>query len=302
MRRPAWIVEPALSHNAGRAAAPIRRIMRAVIFDLHTHTTASDGSLTPSELVNFAHERGVGVLAVTDHDTVAGCAEAADAASKDLSVICGIEFSTTWSGRSIHIVGLNVDPDSKALLDGVNEQQRARDSRAREIGRRLTRLGIDDPYPAARRMAGDAAIGRPHFAALLVDAGVVRDTATAFRKYLGAGKLGDVTLGWAGLEDVISWIHAAGGIAVIAHPAKYKMTMTKLKLLVADFVEAGGDAIEVVCGHQTPDVTRRLADVARDFELAASIGSDFHHPGQSWSHPGSCGQLPKDVRPVWESW
>ncbi len=278
------------------------RIMRAVIFDLHTHTTASDGALTPTELVHLAHEHGVDVLAVTDHDTVAGCAEAMDASEKNLNIVPGIEFSTTWAGRSIHIVGLNVDPENPELLSGVKEQQCTRDARAREIGRRLTRLGIDDPYPAVSQTAGDAAIGRPHFAAHLVDKGVVKDTATAFRKYLGSGKLGDVKLGWAALADVIAWIHAASGVAVLAHPAKYKMTMTKLRLLAADFVAAGGDGIEVVCGQQTPDVTRRLADVARDLDLAASIGSDFHHPAQSWSRPGSCGLLPKDLRPVWESW
>lgn len=276
--------------------------MRAVVFDLHTHTTASDGSLRPSELVRLAQEQGVGVLAVTDHDTVAGCAEAEDASCGSIRIVAGIEFSTTWSGRSIHVVGLNVDPESRELLEGVHEQQRARDARAREIGRRLTRLGIDDPYPAVLRMAGDGTIGRPHFAAHLVDVGAVRDTATAFRKFLGAGKLGDVKLGWAALSDVIAWIHSAGGTAVLAHPAKYKLTRTRLRLLVADFVAAGGDGIEVVCGQQTPDVTQRLADIARDFDLAASIGSDFHRPGQSWSRPGSCGYLPKHVRPVWESW
>ena len=295
-------MEPALSHNAGRAVPPIGRIMHAVIFDLHTHTTASDGSLTPTELVHLSRERGVDVLAVTDHDTVAGCAEARKVSGDGINVIGGIEFSTTCSGRSIHVVGVNVDTENADLLDGVQLQQRARKARAREIARRLTRLGIDDPYSAFAQRAGDAAIGRPHFAAHLVHAGVVKDTATAFRKYLGAGKIGDVKLGWAALEDVTSWIHAAGGVAVLAHPAKYKMTKTRLRLLVEEFAAAGGDGIEVVCGQQTPDVTRRIADIARDFDLCASIGSDFHHPGQSWSHPGCCGELPKGVRPVWESW
>lgn len=273
-----------------------------MIYDLHTHTTASDGSLTPEQLLRLARESGVDVLAITDHDTVAGCVAAAEALEQAPRVVPGIEFSTTWSGRSIHVVGLNVDPEHPELLQGVRQQQRAREERAREIGRRLTRLGIDDPYPEVARAAADAAIGRPHFAAHLIDAGVVKDTATAFRKYLGAGKLGDVKLGWAELADVVAWIHAAGGVAVLAHPVKYRMTMTKLRLLVADFVATGGDGIEVVCGQQTPDITRRLSDIARDFDIAASIGSDFHHPGASWSRPGCSGELPTGVRPVWESW
>ncbi len=276
--------------------------MRAVIFDLHTHTTASDGSLSPTELVQLAHERGVGVLAVTDHDTVAGYAEAASAVGAGPEIVAGIEFSTTWSGRGVHIVGLNVDPDHPALLRGVEQQQRARDERAREIGRRLARLGIDDPYPAVKRIAGDAVIGRPHFAAYLVEQGVVKDVATAFRKHLGPGKRGDVRTGWAGLEQVIAWIHSAGGVAVLAHPAKYKMTMTKLQSLATDFVTAGGDGIEVVCGQQTADVTRKMSGIANDFDLAASIGSDFHHPAQAWSRPGACGRLPRGLHPVWESW
>ncbi len=273
-----------------------------MIYDLHTHTTASDGSLTPAELLCLAKENGVGVLAITDHDTVAGCLAAADSLADAPRLVTGIEFSTTWSGRSIHVVGLNVDAVNPELRRGIELQQRAREIRAREISRRLTRLGIDDPYASVKRAAGTAAVGRPHFATHLVEAGIVKDTATAFRKYLGAGKLGDVKTGWASLTDVIAWIHSAGGVAVLAHPAKYRMTTTKLRLLVGDFAEAGGDGIEVVCGQQTADVTRKLVGIAEDFGLAGSIGSDFHHPGQSWSRPGCSGELPKGVRPVWESW
>lgn len=276
--------------------------MRLVIYDLHTHTTASDGSLEPGELARLADERGVGVLAITDHDTVAGYAEAARAANSPLKVVAGIEFSTSWAGRGIHVLGLNVDPEHPKLRSGIEVQQRARDDRARKIARRLTRLGIDDPYPAVRQIAGSAPIGRPHFAAHLVELGVVKDVRTSFRKYLGPGKPGDVRTGWSSMDDVIAWIHAAGGKAVIAHPSKYRMTMTKLRELTAEFAVAGGDAIEVVCGQQSAAVTNQLARLAADFDLAASIGSDFHHAGQTWSLPGSCGILPKNVRPVWESW
>ncbi len=242
------------------------------------------------------------MLAITDHDTIAGYLAAAEAPDDGPKLVAGIEFSTTWAGRSIHVLGLNVDAESPELQHGVSKQQAVRGSRAREIASRLTRLGIDDPYDAVREAAGTAGIGRPHFAAHLVESGVVKDVATAFRKYLGAGKPGDVKHGWADLDQVIAWIRAAGGDPVLAHPAKYKLTSTKLRLLIADFVEAGGTGIEVVCGQQSRDTTRRLAEIAKSFDLAASIGSDFHHPDLAWSQPGCCGDLPEDLRAVWQSW
>lgn len=270
--------------------------------DLHTHTNASDGALSPNELLELAAENLVDLLAITDHDTLQAYADLDTQQSKSVTIVAGIELSTAWSGRGIHVVGLNIDPENEILQRGVELQQQARQARAREIANRLTRLGIDNPYDAVRVLAGNAGIGRPHFAQHLVTTGVVRDRRTAFTKYLGAGKLGDVKQCWATLDDVISWIRAAGGDAVLAHPNKYKLTSTKLRLLLAEFVDIGGTAIEVVCGRQHESVTRQLADLARDFGLAASCGSDFHDPGNVWSRPGGFPPLPASLRMVWESW
>jgi len=176
------------------------------------------------------------------------------------------------------------------------------DDRAKIIAEKLTRLNIENPYAAVKALAGGAGIGRPHFARHLVDIGKVRDVQAAFRKYLGNGKIGDVTQGWASMTDVIDWIITAGGVPVLAHPDKYKFTMTKLRALLADFSESGGLGVEVVCGRQEPDLTRRLAEMAIDFGLLASTGSDFHHPDNKWSRPGGFPALPDNVIPVWDKW
>lgn len=273
-----------------------------MIFDLHTHSDASDGSLPARELLILAAENNVDVLSITDHDTVAAYERIDSGCPPSLTLIPGIELSTTWSGRGVHVVGLNIDPSNLQIRRGIEQQQSARQKRAEKIAGRLTKIGIDDSLNEVQTMANGAGIGRPHFARFLVDAGIVKDTATAFRKYLGAGKLGDVKSGWASLETVVSWIQSAGGHAVLAHPAKYKLTTTKLRLLLADFAAVGGSGIEVVSGRQEQNVTRRIAALARDFDLLASTGSDFHHPGLAWSTPGCCPELPDDLRKVWDSW
>ncbi|HNP35613.1 MAG TPA: PHP domain-containing protein [Woeseiaceae bacterium] len=274
-----------------------------MIYDLHTHTSASDGSLAPCELLALAIEHGVGVLAITDHDTLEAYDVIRSAESSPLQIVQGIELSTTWAGRGIHVVGLNLDAHSKPLLAGIARQSVARIERARKISRRLARsIGIDDPFESVLAIAGASAIGRPHFARHLVAVGVVKDTRTAFRKYLGAGKPGDVRDGWAEMDEVIGWIRGAGGTAVLAHPAQYRMTNNKLRLLLEDFTAAGGGAMEVVSGSQTPAVTENLASLARDFGLAASCGSDFHHPEQTWSLPGRFAELPANLKKVWELW
>ncbi|MBT8099068.1 MAG: PHP domain-containing protein [Gammaproteobacteria bacterium] len=273
-----------------------------MIYDLHTHSNASDGSLDPDELLALAAQNNVDVLSITDHDTVSAYDRLGARQQGTPLLIPGIELSTTWAGRGIHIVGLNIDPASSTLCRGIVEQQAARLKRARKIADRLTRLGIDNPFDAVCEMAGDAGIGRPHFARHLVATGVTKDTATAFRKYLGTGKAGDVRSGWAELSEVIRWIQAAGGEAVLAHPAKYKFTATKLRCLIKDFVNAGGTAIEVISGQQDSATTKKLADIATDFELAASTGSDFHHPELSWSAPGRFPALPDNIETVWTSW
>jgi len=273
-----------------------------MIYDLHTHSNASDGHLPPDQLLRYAAEHDVSLLSITDHDTVAAYDLLASADLPGVELLPGIELSTTWQKRSIHVLGLNIDPANSILRQGIESQQRARHARAKKIAKRLMTLGLDDPYPAVATMAGSASIGRPHFARHLVELGKVPDVQSAFRKYLGAGKLGDVKQGWASLEDVISWINAAGGTAVLAHPAKYKFTMTKLRAMLEEFKDAGGRGIEVVCGQQEVNVTRRLAEIANDFELLASSGSDFHHPANSWSRPGRFSSLPDNVTPVWDAW
>ncbi|WP_439134938.1 PHP domain-containing protein [Pseudomaricurvus sp.] len=271
--------------------------------DLHTHSLCSDGILRPQALVSRAKTQGVTVLALTDHDTVVGIDEAqAAAAEEGIRVLPGIEFSCLWNGVGIHIVGLNIDPAHPQMQAAVARQGESRETRARQIGEKLAKAGIPGALEGAKKKAGDAVIGRPHFAQFLVETGRVSSMNAAFKKYLGAGKVGDVKQVWPPVAEAVSWILAAGGVAVIAHPDKYKMTRTKLGRLISDFAEAGGQAIEVVSGHQQPDLTRDLARIANQHGLYASCGSDFHVPDQSWQELGSFSALPDDCRPVWELW
>jgi predicted metal-dependent phosphoesterase TrpH len=275
--------------------------VRTMIFDLHTHTDASDGALSPNELVLLARERQVDCLAITDHDTLGAYEQLDPGVRQSIKLVVGIELSTVWQGHNIHIIGLNVDPDNLTLKEGINAQQGARVSRASQIAQRLVKTGIDDPLPAVRKIAGESVIGRPHFAQHLVDIGHVKNLNAAFRKYLGNGKIGDVKQCWAALPEVVSWIRAAGGTPVLAHPVKYGMTWTKLRALLDDFRDSGGQAIEVVCGSQELSVTRKLADLASIYEFAASCGSDFHQ-ASNWSSPGKFPPLPDSVTKVWDLW
>lgn len=273
-----------------------------MIRDLHTHTHASDGKLSPDELLAHAADCGVDVLSITDHDTVAAYEQLAEPPPGSPALVPGIELSTTWAGRGVHIVGLNIDPTNRILRAGIAAQQSARTERAHTIARRLEKLGFGHAHAVVADAAGNAAVGRPHFARYLVNNGYVKDVATAFRKYLGDGKAGDVRSGWASMDEVIRWIRSAGGSAVLAHPAKYRMTRTKLCALIEDFIAAGGVAIEVVSGPQEPCVTRRLGALAVDYGLAVSVGSDFHDPSSTWSAPGRFPTMPDTLRPVWDLW
>lgn len=270
-------------------------------YDLHTHSTASDGSLAPVELVALARQRGVDVLAITDHDTLAAYDMLDDPGATPL-LVPGIELSTSWRGIGIHIVGLNVDPGNATLRRGIERQQENRMRRASMIADRLSKQGIPDTLAAALESAGSDYVGRPHFAAHLVAAGYVKNTKVAFRKYLGPGKPGDVKHTWPALDEVTRWVLAAGGVAVLAHPAKYRLTKTKLKSLAIEFRSAGGGAVEVVCGSQRDSTTASLARLANETGLAASCGSDFHSPDYAWSRPGLFPPLPDGVVPVWERW
>lgn len=273
-----------------------------MIFDLHTHSTASDGSLAPQDLLERAAANGVACLSVTDHDTVDAYASLNSSTFPGVTVIPGIELSTNWAGRNIHVVGLNIDPDNSDLAEGIRQQKLARLQRAETIAARLEKKGLGSSLEKVTLLANGATIGRPHFARYLVDEGHVADFRQAFQKYLGNGKIGDVRQFWSPMEDVIAWIRAAGGTAVLAHPAHYKLTNTRLRLLTEDFITAGGQALEVVSGTQTKQLTDKLNNLCEDLQLLASCGSDFHSPGNSWSEIGKFTRLPANCRPVWEHW
>jgi len=272
-----------------------------MIYDLHSHSNASDGALDPSALLRHAADSGVDALAITDHDTLDAFGRI-DGPAAGVQLITGIELSTTWRRIGVHVVGLDIDPASAVLRRGVEAQQEARCERARIIARRLQTAGLPDLLEATLAVAAGGWVGRPQFAGQLVAAGIVKDTRSAYRKYLGPGKPGDVRCRWAPLDDVVSWINRAGGVAVLAHPARYRLTRTRLRALATDFRDAGGRGIEVVCATQREDTSVALARLAADLRLLASCGSDFHDPALSWSRPGRYSPLPAGTRPVWETW
>ena len=272
-------------------------------YDLHSHSTASDGTLSPAALVRLAAEAGVQVLALTDHDTVAGIREARDVAkASGVQLVSGVEISVTWSRQTVHIVGLNIDIESRTLEDGLRSLRDFRDWRAREIGRRLEKAGIRDAYAGALAHSNGTLVSRTHFARMLVERGVVEDERKVFKHFLVQGKPGHVPGEWAPLEDALAWIHQAGGEAVIAHPARYKMTRTKLRRLFGEFQELGGEAIEVISGSHGRDDCVSMAKHTNDFGLLASAGSDFHSPENPWIALGRLPLLPGDCRPIWGGW
>jgi hypothetical protein len=274
-----------------------------MIFDLHCHTVHSDGALTPREIVARAAAMGVDVLAITDHDTLGAWRETPPLEGA-IRLIPGIELSTRWETMGetigIHVLGLNVDPGSTALAAGVRFQQEARLERARRIGERLGKHGIADAFAGAAALSPGGYIGRPQFARHLVAIGRAGSVEDAFKQYLGDGLVGDVRQHWAGLPQVVEWIRAAGGVAVLAHPLKYKLTRSKLKRLLADFLQAGGQGMEVVSGQQQLQQTASLGKLCEQLGLLASCGSDFHEPGNPWSELGRFRSLPAYLPPVWE--
>lgn len=270
-------------------------------FDLHCHSHFSDGILSPEMLVSRAKEREVNVLALTDHDTIAGLGFAQKAADLcGITLINGIEFSGQWGKGGVHIVGLGFAADSPVLQEAIARQHSARISRAEQISARLAKAGISGALEGAQVIAGEALVGRPHFAQHLINVGAVNNMNAAFKKYLGTGKLADVKYQWPDMATIIGWIHAAGGVAVLAHPCKYELTRTKMCALIKDFANAGGDALEVISGMQASALTNDLARIAATNNLAASCGSDFHSPNQPWQELGSFNNLPDSCRPVWQ--
>ncbi|AWN17883.1 PHP domain-containing protein [Salinisphaera sp. LB1] len=266
------------------------------MIDLHTHSTASDGQLDPSALVARAASRGVQRLALTDHDTTAGVNEARRAAADHgIQLVAGAEISASWERRTLHVVGLGLDIAQPTLVAGLSRQQAERDTRAALISERLARVGLEDGCARARSAADGGQITRSHFADLLVADGLVRNRQDAFKRYLRPGRPGYRRTEWAGLADVIGWIHAAGGTAVLAHPFGYGFSGAWRRHMVAAFADAGGDAIEICTGVSTVEQESQSARDARRHALAGSIGSDFHSPEQFWLDVGRVRPLPPHV-------
>lgn len=270
--------------------------------DLHCHSVVSDGTLTPEALAQRAKANGVELWALTDHDEVGGLARAATAAqAQGLQFLTGVEISVTFIGHTVHIVGLGFDANDLRLTQGLQQTRGGRGQRARDMAAGLAKVGIAGAYEGALAFAGNPElISRTHFARFLVDTKVCKDTHEVFRKYLTEGKPGYVEHRWATLKDAVTWITQAGGIAIIAHPARYKFTTNEEYALFTEFKAHGGQGVEVITGSHTPAEYLSYADTAREFGLAASRGSDFHSPDESHTELGTLPYLPGTLTPVWE--
>lgn len=273
--------------------------------DLHSHSTASDGVLTPSELVKRAAQNRVALFALTDHDTVAGLAEAREAAGQfGVPFVAGVEISVSFAGETIHVVGLGIDETAPALTTGLEQVRRGRTARARKMAAALEACGFADVWEGALRFVRNPdLISRAHFARYLVHAGHFSSMNAVFAHYLAKGKPGYVDYQWATLQEAVSWIHAAGGVAVVAHPGRYRLSEREWNALLAEFVDLGGDAIEVITSAHDPNATNHWVHICRRYGLAASQGSDFHAPEESPWDLGALGHtLPDDLVPVWQRW
>ena len=270
--------------------------------DLHCHSVVSDGTLEPEVLAARAAANGVELWALTDHDEIGGQHRAAAAAkAHGMRYLTGTEISVTFAGETVHIVGLGFDPDDPEMVRGLHDTRGGREARAREIAAGLAKVGIQDAYEGALRYVGNPElISRTHFARFLVDSGVCKDTGEVFRRYLVEGKPGFVPHRWASLKDAVQWITRAGGLAVIAHPARYRFTANEEYALFTEFKAHGGRGVEVVTGSHTAAEYVKYADTAREFGLAASRGSDFHSPDESHTDLGKLPYLPGQLTPVWE--
>ena len=275
-----------------------------MLIDLHSHTTASDGQLTPTELVNRAANRQVNILAITDHDTVDGLKEAQDAIDDKalkLKLIKGIEVTTNWLNHEIHVVGVNIDPNNIQLATLIELQKEKREARAIEMGKRLAKANISGVYEGAKALAGKGAITRAHFARYLVEQGVAPTFQKVFDKYLSRGNTGYVPHNWVDIDQAIEAIHHAGGQAILAHPNHYDLSNKWMRRLFSEFKEAGGDAMEVAMGQQSPQVRLQLAMWSEEYDLLASQGSDFHFVGR-WRDLGKALHLPAIAKPLWLDW
>ena len=270
--------------------------------DLHCHSVVSDGTLTPEDLAARAKANGVELWSLTDHDEIGGQHRAAAAArSQGMAYLTGTEISVTFAGNTVHIVGLGFDPDNAALAQGLAATRAGRGERAQEMAAQLAQVGIHGAYEGALKFVGNPElISRTHFARFLVETQVCRDTNEVFRKYLTEGKPGYVPHRWATLGDAVRWITEAGGLAVIAHPARYKFTANEEYALFSEFKAHGGAGVEVVTGSHTAAEYVTYAAMAEEFGLAASRGSDFHSPDESHTDLGSLPPLPADLTPAWD--
>ncbi len=276
--------------------------MKAMNADLHCHSTVSDGLLSPSDLVQRAKGNGVELLALTDHDELGGLAEARSTAEEiDLRFVDGVEISISWGDdQTVHIVGLGIDPANTALAEGLNQVRSGRDARAGRMAAELDKVGIHGAYEGALRHVGNPAlISRSHFARYIAEQGHAKDVKSVFDHWLAKGKPGYVEHSWATLEDALSWIIGAGGIAVVAHPGRYRLSKTERRQLFVAFKELGGRGIEVLSGSNKDEEVREYSRIAREFGFLASRASDFHGPGESWIDLGKLPDLPEDLIPVW---
>ena len=270
--------------------------------DLHCHSVVSDGTLTPEALAARAKANGVELWALTDHDEIGGQARAAAAAATHgMAYLTGTEISVTFANETVHIVGLGFDASNPIIVNGLAKTRGGRGERAMEMSDGLAKVGIKGAYDGALKFVGNPElISRTHFARFLVESGVCKDTYEVFRKYLTEGKPGYVPHAWAKLGDAVSWITQSGGVAVIAHPGRYKFTANEEFALFSEFKTHGGQGVEVVTGSHTTAEYVEYAAVAKEFGMAASRGSDFHSPDESRIDLGTLPMLPGDLTPVWE--
>ena len=283
-----------------RFGTTVHATIRPVI-DLHSHSTRSDGRLTPTELVSRAADAGVETLALTDHDTIDGLAEARTAASAHgLRLINGVEISVTWQRRTLHVVGLAFDEHDAGLAEGLAALQKVRHDRAERIAAKIEKHGVANALERAQELAGDGQITRPHFARLLTEDGICRDNAQAFKRYLRPGRDGHVSVEWTTLLRAVQWIHGAGGIAVLAHPFGYGFSGAWRQRAVTAFAAAGGDGLEICTGTTDRQQEVTAARDADQHGLAGSVGSDFHAPEQFWLALGRLRALPGGMRSVWD--
>jgi predicted metal-dependent phosphoesterase TrpH len=272
--------------------------------DLHCHSNVSDGVLAPAAVAAYARKGGVDVWALTDHDVIGGI-KAARTAARELGMqfVAGVEISITWAGETVHIVGLKIDEDNQGLVQGLHDTRCGRDRRGQEIADQLAKAGIPGAYEGALKYVGNPDLmSRTHFARYLVELGVCASTSEVFRKYLTEGKPGYVAHRWASLAQAVGWIRGAGGIAVVAHPGRYRFTPMMEGALFDEFKQLGGTAIEVVTGSHTPDQYAVYAEAARRYGFLASRGTDFHAPGESRVEFAALPPLPAGVTPVWHDW